>query len=131
LLLVGCGKDRIADIATPEEIESKDILFILPSIPEALCYADLMTETLSEVSDDLNGTNSQVLSVPENLDCSDYGFSNCLGIDLGIGANNKPQSVVECLSDDEQHICLFLLGNEYKDVEGDTFDETCILGIDK
>ena len=129
--LSGCGRDRIADVATPQEIADKALLFILPSIPAEFCYADRMTEILDEISDDLNGTNPQVLSVPENQDCSDYGFSNCTAVDMGIGANNKPQSVVECLSDDEQHICLFLLGNEYRDVEGDTFDDTCILGVDK
>lgn len=131
LLLVGCGKDRIVDIATPEEIGSKDILFILPSIPEAFCYADHMTEVLDEVSDDLNGTNPQVLSLPENLDCTHFGFTNCVSLDMGIGVNNKPQSLIECLSEDEQHICLLLLGNEYRDIEGDTFDETCVLGIDE
>ena len=131
LLLTGCGRDRIADIATPEEITDKTLLFILPSIPVEFCYADRMMETLNEISDDLNGTNPQVLSVSENLDCSDYGFSNCVTVDMGIGDNNKHSVVIECLSDDEQHICLFLLGNEYRDVEGDTFDETCILGIDK
>ncbi|MEA3455023.1 MAG: hypothetical protein U9R26_00800 [Campylobacterota bacterium] len=131
LLLTGCGMERRADIATPEEISDKTLMFILPSIPEQFCYADHMTEALNEVSDDLNGTNPQVLSVSENLDCSDYGFTNCIYIDMGIGENNKPQSLVECISDDEEHICLFLLGNEYKDVDGNTFDETCILGVDK
>ena len=110
LLLAGCGRDRIADIATTEEITDKTLLFILPSIPVEFCYADRMMETLN---------------------CSDYGFSNCVTVDMGIGDNNKHSVVVECLSDDEQHICLFLLGNEYRDVEGDTFDETCILGVDK
>ncbi len=130
-VFAGCGRDRIADVATPQEITDKTLLFILPSMPVEFCYADRMTEMLDEVSDDLNGTNPQVLSLPENLDCSDYGFSNCVTVDMGIGADNKPHSLVECLSDDEQHICLFLLGNEYRDVEGNTFDETCILGIDK
>ena len=130
-VLIGCGRDRIADIATPQEIDEKAILFILPSIPEEFCYADRMTEILNDISGDLNGTNPQVLSLPENLDCNDYGFSNCVTVDMGIGDNNKHHLLVECLSDDEQHICLFLLGNEYRDVEGDTFDDTCILGIDK
>ncbi len=130
-VFAGCGRDRIADIATPQEITDKTLLFIFPSIPEEFCYADRMTEILDEISDDLNGTNPQVLSLSENLDCSDYGFSNCVNVDMGIGTNNKPQSVVECVSDDEQHICLFLLGNEYSDVDGNAFDETCIMGIDK
>jgi len=131
LLLAGCGRDRIADIATPEEITDKTLLFILPSIPVELCYADRMMEILNEISDDLNSTNPQMLSVSENLNCNDYGFSNCVTVDMGIGEDNKPSALVECLSDDEQHICLFLLGNEYRDAEGETFDETCILGVDK
>ena len=130
VLLTGCGKERIADIATPEEIDNKTILVILPSIPEQFCYADRMTGTLDELAVEINGTNPQVLSIPENIDCSHYGFYNCTIVDLGVGEMNNPLSMVECLSNDEHHVCLFLLGNEYRDVEGDTFDETCILGLD-
>ena len=129
LIIVGCGKDRIADIATPEEIEEKDIMIILPSIPEQFCYADRMTEILDELAVEFNGTDPQVLSVPSTVDCYDFGFSNCTTVDLGVGENNKHATMVECLSDDQQHLCIYLLGNEYKDVEGNTFEETCIQGM--
>jgi len=129
LAMAGCGKERLADIATPQEMESKDLLLILPSIPEEFCYADTMTEILDEFSMELNGTDPQVLSIPYNVDCQDYGFSNCEWIDMGVGENNKHASMIECLSDDQEHLCLFLMGNEYRDVEGNTFDETCIMGI--
>ena len=129
LLLAGCGRDRIADIATPEEMDSKDLLIILPSIPEQFCYADRMMEILNELAVEFNGTDPQVLSIPSNVDCSDYGFVNCTGIDLGVGENNKHASMIECLSDDQQHLCIYLLGNEYRDVEGNTFDETCVQGM--
>ena len=129
ILLAGCGRDRIADIATPEEIDNKDLLIILPSIPKQFCYADLMTEILDDLAAEYNGTDPQVLSIPSNVDCSDYGFHNCIVIDMGVGENNKQTTLVECLSDDEHHLCLFILGNEYRDVEGNTFDETCVQGM--
>lgn len=130
IVIAGCGKDRLADIATPEEMENKDLLFILPSIPEEFCYADRMAELTNDISNEFNGSNPQVLSVQSNVDCSDYGFSDCTRIDMGIGSNNKPSSMIECLSDDKKHICTYLIGNEYRDVEGNTFDETCILGYE-
>jgi len=131
LLLAGCGRDRIADIATPEQMDNKALLVILPSIPKEFCYADRMTEILDDFSVELNGTNPQVLSIEANLDCSDYGFGNCVSVDLGTRDDNKPAAMIECLSDDKTRLCLMLLGNEYRDVEGNTFDETCIEGIDR
>jgi len=131
LVIIGCGKDRLADIATPEEIENKDMIIILPSIPEEFCYADRMAEIVDDFAVDLNGTNPQVLSVPTSVDCSNYGFVNCTEVDLGIGEYKNHSYVIECLSDDKEHICLYLLGDEYRDVEGNTFDESCIMGIDK
>jgi hypothetical protein len=131
VLMAGCGRERIADIATPEEMDSKALLIILPSVPEEFCYADRLTEIMDDFSVELNGTNPQVLSMQSNLDCSDYGFSNCARVDLGTGSDNKPTAMIECLSDDQSRICLFLLGNEYRDVEGNTFDETCVEGIDR
>ena len=129
LLLAGCGRDRIADIGTPEEIANKNLLIILPSIPEQFCYADRMTEILDDLSMEFNGTDPQVLSIPENVDCGNYGFTNCEWVDMGVGERNKHTSMVECLSDDQQHFCFYLLGNEYRDVEGNTFDETCVQGM--
>jgi len=128
-MAVGCGKERIADIATPEEIENKDLLIILPSIPEEFCYADRMTEMLDELAVEFNGTDPQVLSIPEHVDCSDYGFIKCVTVDLGTGENNKHTGAIECISNDEKHLCFYLLGNEYRDVEGNTFESTCIQGM--
>jgi hypothetical protein len=129
LMILGCGKERLADIATPEEMENKNLLIILPSIPEEFCYADRMTEILDDLSAEFNGTDPQVLSVSESVDCSDYGFFNCLTVDLGTGKNNKHTGAIECISDDQQHLCFYLLGNEYKDAEGNTFESTCIQGM--
>ncbi len=130
-VFTGCDNDRLADIATPTQMEDKDILFILPSIPEEFCYADLMAEITNEVSEDINGTDPQILHIQDNVDCSHYGYSTCVSEDMGIGENNKPQSVVVCISEDEEKVCLYLIGNEYRDVEGDTFDETCIMGYNR
>ncbi|MEA3419246.1 MAG: hypothetical protein U9Q90_07585 [Campylobacterota bacterium] len=130
LILAGCGKDRIADIATPEQIEDKDILLIFPSIPEQFCYADRMTVILNGFASDINGTDAQVLSVPENLDCYDYDFSNCTASEFET-ETHKQVKITECISDDNLKICLFFAGEEYKDVEGETFDETCIMGVDR
>jgi len=129
LLIAGCGKERLANITTPEEMKSKNLIMILPSIPEELCYSDQMTEVLGELSMEFNGTDPQVLSVPESVNCADYGFFNCVTIDLGIGENNKHTGAIECISDDQQHLCFYLLGNEYRDVEGNTFESTCIQGM--
>ena len=131
IVIAGCGRDRLADIATPEEIESKDMIVILPSVPEEFCYADRMTEILDDFAVELNGTNPQVLSAPTSLDCSDYGFVNCTEADLGVGEYKNHVFAEECLSDDGQHFCLYILGDEYRDAEGNTFDESCIMGIDK
>ncbi|MEA3490297.1 MAG: hypothetical protein U9R27_00150 [Campylobacterota bacterium] len=128
-LFVGCGKERVADIATPAEIEDKDIVLIFPSIPEEFCYADRMTEILDGLSSDINGTRGQVLSINEHVDCSSYGFYNCSVIELE--SNNKQVEMIECLSSVSSQICLYFLGGEYRDVEGDTFDESCILGVDR
>ena len=131
LFFAGCGKDREVDIATPEQIEEKDMLIILPSVPRVFCYADLMAEIEGELADEFNLTNPQSLSVDANVDCSSYGYRNCVWIDVGVGENNKPQSFMMCLSDSERQICLYLMGNEYRDVEGNTFDETCLQGFDR
>ncbi len=131
LLLAGCGRERVANIATPEQMDNKALLVILPSIPKEFCYADRMMEILDDFSVELNGTNPQMLSIEANLDCSDYGFDNCASIDLGTGDDNKPAAMIECFSDDQTRLCLMLLGNEYRDAEGNTFDETCIEGSDR
>jgi hypothetical protein len=129
IFAAGCGKERLADIATPQQMEEKDLLMILPSIPDQFCYADRMAEIWDELAMEINGTDPQVLSVPEPVDCYSYGFSQCEWIDLGVGENNKHTSVVECISDDEKRLCFYLLGNEYRDVEGNTFEATCVQGM--
>jgi len=131
IAMVGCGEDRTANVATPEEIQQKEILIILPSIPEVYCYSDQMTDILDELAADFNETDSQVLSVSHSVSCADYGFVNCEMVDLGIGENNKKTAVIECLSNDKQRACLYLLGNEYRDAEGNTFESTCIQGMNQ
>ena len=129
LLLVGCGRERLAKIATPDEIAQKDLLIILPSIPKEFCYADRMSELLDELAMEVNGTDPQVLSIEGNVDCSDYGFTACTWVDMGIGEYKKHTTVEECLSDDQEHFCFYMLGNEYRDADGNTFDETCVQGM--
>lgn len=130
LFLAGCGEERTADIATPEEIAGKNILMIFPSIPKQFCYADRMTEILNGFASDLNGTNAQVLSVQENVDCYDYAFSNCTSSEFDT-KYDKHVKVTECISDDHSKTCFFFTGEEYRDAQGDTFDETCVMGVDK
>lgn len=130
LFLAGCGEDRIADIATPEEIASKDLLMIFPSIPKQFCYADRMTEILNGFASDVNGTDAQVLSVQENVDCYDYAFNDCTASEFDT-EDNKHVKTTACISDDHSKLCLFFTGEEYRDAQGDTFDETCIMGMDK
>ncbi len=128
-VLMGCGTERIADIATPAQIEEKDILMIFPSIPEQFCYADRMSEILNGFSSDVNGTGAQVLSTKEPVDCSSYDFHNCVSAEFESG--NKHVDMIECISEDNSRMCFYFLGEEYKDIEGDTFDESCIMGVDK
>ena len=130
LLIAGCGREREADIATPEEISEKDFIIILPSIPKQFCYADKMANITDEIADEINATNPQLLSVDDTIDCSYYGFSQCIEADLGVGSNNKSQAMIECISDDLDQICMYLMGNEYRDMDGNTFDETCVQGYD-
>jgi hypothetical protein len=129
ILIAGCGKEREAQVATPQEMEEKDLLMILPSIPEEFCYADRMAEVWDELAVEFNGTDPQVLSIPEPVDCYSYGFSRCLWVDMGVAENNKHTYAIECVSDDDTKLCFYLLGNEYRDIEGNTFDETCVQGM--
>jgi len=129
LAIVGCGKDRIVNIATPNQIDQKDLLVIFPSIPEEFCYADKMTEIFTDFSDELNLTNTQMLSMKNSMDCNSYGFTNCEPI---ITDTEDETSAILCLSEqDETKICLYMLGVEYKDAQGDTFEESCIMGADR
>lgn len=130
LILAGCGKERSADIATPQEITDKAILIIFPSVPSELCYADHMTEILNQRSDEISGTNPQVLSVEANVDCLSYGYGGCQNVALGK-IDNKEIESINCFRDEGSKVCMFVTGDEYKDAEGETFDETCVLGIDK
>ncbi len=129
LLLVGCGRERIADISTPAVMADKDILLIFPSIPEEFCYADRMSEILNSFSGDVNGTDAQVLSTLEHVNCSSYGFVECSANELEI--EGKTAVMISCLSDDSQKVCFYIIGDEYRDVEGETFDESCILGVNR
>ena len=129
LLLVGCGRERIADVSTPTEMAEKDILLIFPSIPEELCYADRMSEILNSFSGDMNGTDAQVLSIGEPVDCSSYGFTQCSVSELEI--EGKTAMMISCLSDDSPKACFSVMGDEYRDIEGETFDESCVLGINR
>jgi len=127
--IIGCGKERIVDIATPEQIDQKDLLIIFPSIPEEFCYADKMTEIFNDFSDELNLTNTQMLSLDKTVDCYSYGFTNC---EIVATDTEKETGAIECLSDQHQNrACLYMLGVEYKDSEGDTFEDSCIMGADK
>jgi hypothetical protein len=127
--IIGCGKDRIVDIATPQQIDQKDILIIFPSIPQEFCYADKMTEIFNDFSDDLNLTNTQMLSIENPVDCYSYGFTNC---EIMTTDTEDETGGIECtLAQDETKVCLYMLGVEYKDVEGNTFEDSCIMGADR
>ena len=131
LVLTGCGREKKADIATTEQMKNKTLIFILPSIPEQFCYSNQMAEVTEELaSKDLNASNPQTLSIDSNIDCSYFGFTNCQRVDMGVGEDNKEHSFIECLSDTQDRLCLYLIGNEYRDVDGNTFDETCVQGYD-
>ena len=128
-VIVGCGKDRIVDIATPEEIYQKDLLIIFPSMPEEFCYADKMTEIFNDFGNDLNMINTQMLALDKPVDCQSYGFINCETV---IIDTEKETGAMECSSSQlEGRVCLYMLGVEYRDAQGDTFDESCIMGTDK
>ena len=129
-MMAGCGRERIVNIATEDEMEDKALLMIFPSVPEEFCYADRMAEILNDFAENLNGTNSQVLSVQANIDCSNYGFHTCTNDSIEQD-DGKVIEFEECISDEQSKLCLFVKGNEYKDVEGNLFDETCVMGIDK
>ncbi len=127
--IIGCGKERIVDIATTGQINHKDLLIIFPSIPQEFCYADKMTEIFDDFSDELNFTNTQMLSTDKSLDCSSYGLTNC---EIIITDTEKKTGAIKCLSEQESdtRVCLYMLGVEYKDAQGDLFDDSCIIGAD-
>ncbi len=129
-LFAGCGKERIADIATDKEISDKSLLFIFPSVPDELCYADSLTQTLNNISEEINGTNPQVISINKNVDCSDYGFVDCAREKLGK-IEGKEIEAISCFRESDSKICNYMIGDEYEDAQGDTFDQTCVLGIEK
>lgn len=127
--LVGCNSEREVDIATPEEIYQKDLLVIFPSIPEEFCYADKMTEIFNDFGDELKLRDIQMLSVDTPVDCYSYGFTDCESV---IIDPEKNSGAIECLSDqDDGRACLYMLGVEYKDSQGDLFEDSCIMGADR
>ncbi|SFV55654.1 hypothetical protein MNB_SV-6-644 [hydrothermal vent metagenome] len=127
--IIGCGKERIVDIATPNDIYQKDLLVVFPSIPEEFCYADKMTEIMDGFSDELNLTNMQMLSVDSAVNCGSYGFTNC---EIVTTESEDKSGAIACMSEqNSSRVCLYMLGVEYKDSEGDTFDESCIMGADR
>jgi hypothetical protein len=127
--IIGCGKDRVVDIATPNQIDQKDILIIFPSMPQELCYADKMREIFSNFSNELNFTNIQMLSFDSAIDCYGYGFTNCKTV---ITDTEDETSAIECSSiQDETRVCLYMLGIEYKDANGDIFEDSCVIGANK
>lgn len=130
VLLIGCGEERIADVAAPQEITDKSILFLLPSYPEELCYADNLTEILNSYSQEINGTNPQVASFEMQVDCAYFGFTDCVSEKLG-DIDGKEIEMMSCSRASDTKICNSIIDNEYKDAEGGIFDETCVLGIDK
>ena len=126
-LFTGCDTERIADIATPPQMAQKEIIAIFPSIPEEFCYSDSMTEIWNEFSDNLSGTNPQVLSLNHTVNCQEYGFTDCEEI-----MSDEDDTVVDmqiCTSSTDDRVCMNVLNQEYKDSEGEIFEESCILGM--
>jgi len=68
--------------------------------------------------------------VQGNVDCSDYSFTNCSSGEIET-SDNKVVEMTQCLSDDHSKLCFFFTGEEYRDVEGNTFDETCVTGFNR
>ncbi len=124
--IIGCGKERIVDIATPEQINHKDLLMIFPSIPKEFCYADKMTEIFTHFSHELNLTDVQMFSMDNAVDCYSYGFSNCKK--TTVHAENNTSALSCTQMEEKTRICLYMMGIEYKDSDGDTFEESCIMG---
>lgn len=84
---------------------------------------------LNDFSSDINGTNAQVLSVDMAVECSSYGYTQCSASQFN-SKSHKQVAVVECLSNDSSNKCLYFLGEEYRNADGETFEESCILGIE-
>jgi hypothetical protein len=134
LFLVGCGEDRIADIGTTDSMEEKILLFIFPSVPKELCYSDRLTESLNDLADEFNASNAQVLSVNYPVDCFDYhDFDPSLCGETEFDTKENKHIVMdECrmYPPEPLHFCFYVKGDEYKDTEGNTFEESCVAGYD-
>ena len=127
-LFTGCDTERIANIATPQEMANKDLIFIFPSMPKELCYADSVTASLDEMSKDLNGTNPQVIDIDHSVDCATYGFTICET--TLIEDEFAPLTLITCTSQEDPRLCMNVLGEEYRDSEGEYFEDSCLLGLD-
>jgi len=124
-LLWGCGKERIVDISTDAQMRQKDIIYIFPSIPKEYCYADTMTELLIEYNKQFDLSDTQMLSTPQAVDCTYYGFGGCRYL---RDEEESEAYAITCTSVDSSKTCFTLLGTEYKDVEGNMVEESCIMG---
>ena len=125
--MTGCDTERIADIATPQEMAQKEIIFIFPSIPEEFCYSDSLTEIWNDFARDVDGSNPQVLTIDHPIRCEDYGFIVCEKIVEGDEEDLVTMSM--CTSPTDDRVCMNVLNQEYKDSEGEIFEESCILGM--
>ena len=128
LSFFACDNQRIANVATPQEISEKDIIYIFPSLPKEHCYADKLSSEFNNIILDFNGTNPQVIMVDHPLTCATYGIDEC-SEDI-IEDEFTLLTIISCISSDEQKICINVLGEEYRDSQGVYFEETCILGVD-
>jgi hypothetical protein len=122
LLFVGCNNERVVDIASPPEMEDKDVIIIFNSLPEELCYSDRLSEIFNDSSLDYNFVEPQLLSLSYPVDCISYGFYECDDINYDMG-------YITCYKPDSQKSCMSFFEDEYTDIDGESFNESCILGV--
>ncbi len=127
LLFLGCDTQRDANIATPVEMAQKELIFIFPSMPSEICYADSVAVDLKEIAQDIGGADEQVINIDHPVNCATYGFDIC--VEESTDDEINPLTIITCTSPIDPRVCMNVLGEEYRDAEGDYFDETCILGM--
>ena len=124
ILFVGCDTQRVVDIASPPEMESKDMIIVFHSIPPELCYSDRLSETFNDFSLEYNLIEPQMLSIDYPVDCLTYGFSDCGDIEY-----EYKSTIITCKKPNSDKLCITFFEEEYMDMDGEPFYNSCLFGV--
>jgi hypothetical protein len=106
----------------------KELIFIFPSMPSEICYADNVAIDLEEIALDIGGVDEQVINIDHPVNCATYGFN--IPVEEFSDYEIDPLTIRLYTSDTDARLCMEVLGEEYRDAEGKYFQESCLLGMD-